>query len=512
MRTGDRSALEEAVRLLQRAVDATPDGHPDRAGWLSGLGIALRTRFERTGVLADLDAAVEAGRAAVDAAPADHPDRAATLLNLGLALHARFERTGVPADLDAAVDAGRAAVGVELAPARIRVRAARVWGRAAAAGGRWESAVAGFAAAAGLLGELAPRELSRSDQEGLLAEVGGVGADAAVYAVRAGDPVRAVELFEQGRGVLLGQVLDTRGDLRPLEQQHPALHARFVALTAELDQPDTAGLPPVPGPAAGSGPDDRDLPARRRRALRAELDGLVAEIRRQPGLGDFLYSPTLAQLTPAAADGPVAVVAISEFGAYALVLTPGGVADPIGLDGLSPQAAADEANAFLAALDTVASPAATPATREAVLAALPGAGRAHFACHGSAELANPSASRLLLHDHRTQPLTVLDVARLRLDGAELAFLSACETARPGTRLFDEAIHLTSAFQLAGYRHVVGTLWPVGDEHAVEFADRVYTEVAATGDVARGVHAATRQLRSHWLHDPSVWASHVHVGA
>jgi CHAT domain-containing protein len=143
------------------------------------------------------------------------------------------------------------------------------------------------------------------------------------------------------------------------------------------------------------------------------------------------------------------------------------------------------------------------ASRDTVLAALRGASRAHFACHGSADLANPSASRLLLADHRTRPLTVPDIARLRLYHAELAFLSACATARPGTRLIDEAIHLTSAFQLAGYRHVVGTLWPVGDRHSVEFADRVYAEVAATGDAARGVHAATRQLRTRWLDDPSV---------
>ncbi len=58
--------------------------------------------------------------------------------------------------------------------------------------------------------------------------------------------------------------------------------------------------------------------------------------------------------------------------------------------------------------------------------------------------------------------------------AELAFLSACETAQPGARLADEAIHLASAFSLAGYRHVIGTLWPVGDQHAVDIADDIYT--------------------------------------
>jgi CHAT domain-containing protein len=152
------------------------------------------------------------------------------------------------------------------------------------------------------------------------------------------------------------------------------------------------------------------------------------------------------------------------------------------------------------------------ATRQAVLAALPGARWAHFACHGSSDLADPSASHLLLADHEERPLTVVEVARLRLDDAELAFLSACSTARPGARLADEAIHLASAFQLAGYRHVIGTLWPIGDRHAVDVAADVYTAIAATGDVAGSVHTVTRRLRNRWIDDPSIWASHIHVGA
>jgi CHAT domain-containing protein len=162
------------------------------------------------------------------------------------------------------------------------------------------------------------------------------------------------------------------------------------------------------------------------------------------------------------------------------------------------------------------------ATREAVLAALPAARWAHFACHGFADPADPSASGLLLADHETSPLSVVDVARLRLGDAGLAFLSACETARPGTRLTDEAIHLASAFQLAGYQHVVGTLWPIGDQHAVTFADDIYTTLTATAtatgtgstgglDVAAAVHHATHRLREAWLPWPSVWASHIHAG-
>jgi CHAT domain-containing protein len=153
------------------------------------------------------------------------------------------------------------------------------------------------------------------------------------------------------------------------------------------------------------------------------------------------------------------------------------------------------------------------ATYEAVLAALPRARWAHFACHGAADPDDPSASHLLLADHQKRPLTVTEVARLRLDDAELAFLSACSTARPGRRLTDEAIHLASAFQLAGYRHVIGTLWPVNDRAAVAIADDIYTSiVTGTGDVAGAVHAATRKRRNRWADSPSVWASHIHVGA
>ena len=58
--TGDRTALDNAIELLQRAVAATPLGHPDRADYLSYLGAAFSTRF------------------AVMAAPAGHPNREGT--------------------------------------------------------------------------------------------------------------------------------------------------------------------------------------------------------------------------------------------------------------------------------------------------------------------------------------------------------------------------------------------------------------------------------------------------
>ncbi|MEV1065716.1 CHAT domain-containing protein [Streptomyces sp. NPDC050263] len=163
------------------------------------------------------------------------------------------------------------------------------------------------------------------------------------------------------------------------------------------------------------------------------------------------------------------------------------------------------------------------ATRDRVLEALRDARSVHFACHAVADTQDPSACRILTHDHATRPLTVTDIAGLRLDGAHLAYLSACATSSTRQELVDEAVHITGAFQLAGFRHVVGTLWPVGDELAPELATTFYTALAAQattddaeddiGDdhVALALHATVTELHTRYAWFPSLWASHIHVG-
>jgi CHAT domain-containing protein len=73
---------------------------------------------------------------------------------------------------------------------------------------------------------------------------------------------------------------------------------------------------------------------------------------------------------------------------------------------------------------------------------------------------------------------------------------SCLLARPGGRLADEVIHLASAFQFAGYRHVIATLWPIGDWPAATFAADVYNILCKTGEdgAAKAVHAAVRRIR------------------
>jgi hypothetical protein len=147
-----------------------------------------------------------------------------------------------------------------------------------------------------------------------------------------------------------------------------------------------------------------------------------------------------------------------------------------------------------------------------VLAQLPRHRRAHFGCHGVADPAHPSDSGLDVSG-AGELLTVAAVSRLQLDHAELAVLAACDTARTGPVLADEVINLASAFQLAGYRQVVGTLWPVLDTVAARLNRRIHAAVAGGGlDVLpHALHAAVLDLRRRHLDLPSVWAAHLHAG-
>ncbi|WP_344358021.1 CHAT domain-containing protein [Streptomyces gobitricini] len=162
------------------------------------------------------------------------------------------------------------------------------------------------------------------------------------------------------------------------------------------------------------------------------------------------------------------------------------------------------------------------ATFEQVMDALPRHPCVHFACHGVSEPADPSSGRLLVHDHRARPLTVREISRLELPAARLAVLSACETARGGGELADEAIHITSAFQLAGYPNAVGTLWPVHDAVAVRVTRLLYRELCTDGAggipeldetrTADALHQAVLRCRAAFRASPSLWAAHVHAGA
>ncbi|KAI0855328.1 CHAT domain-containing protein [Xylaria cubensis] len=128
----------------------------------------------------------------------------------------------------------------------------------------------------------------------------------------------------------------------------------------------------------------------------------------------------------------------------------------------------------------------------------------HFSGHGDANEANPLRSLLMLEDWKKDPLTLESMLSTNLSSESpfLAYLSACGTSQiRHQNSTDESIHLASAFQLAGFRHVIGTLWEVDDELCVQMGKLTYEFLRENGisdkSVSSALHHATRQLRDEW---------------
>src|SRR5262249_33976901 len=154
--------------------------------------------------------------------------------------------------LDRALACRRDTAELTSAPVRLRMDAAWTWGGLAHVAGRAEAAVDAYSMAVGLLPVLAWHGLDRATREEHLTGQRGLAADAAALAIAASQPVHAVEVLEQGRSVLWGQVLRLRSDLTALAAQHPDLAAELDAVRNALDRPvRSAGLRPLDGGSTG---------------------------------------------------------------------------------------------------------------------------------------------------------------------------------------------------------------------------------------------------------------------
>ncbi|MDG4781167.1 CHAT domain-containing protein [Micromonospora sp. WMMD961] len=625
--TGDISALETAIGLLRRALALSVRGEANHALLLDQLGYSLRLLYDATGEPAYLEESLDLLRSALDALPARDPHRVETGLSIAQALRATYLRTGEKALLTEATERALAAGRIDSGAVPVRIQAFDKAAYTLTALGRWKEATDAFEEAITLLPRLASRGRTRHDQYADLGSTAGLAATAASCAIGAGQPERALELLERGRGLLLHQRLTADGEWAALQRVDGRLAADFQRMRRDFEAP----APESPRPTTFG------------RDRETEWNVLLETIRELPGLGDFLRPPSARQLLDQV-DGTVIVPVASELRCDALILREhrvsvlplpdlslaeamtqlrllqeatttaydpaadargrlraqsvlGGVLDwlwsalvgPV-LDRIdAPEAAGEpprvwwcpvgplaffplhaaQADTGRSALDRVVSsytptvtalarkraaprqpspdarscvvamratpggPGALPsaerearsaaralprawlgldarATREQVLDRLADSAYAHFACHAVAEPNDPAQGRLLVHDHQDSPLTVGDVSRLDLE-AEFAFLSACATAQAPPALVDEALHITGAFQLAGFRHVIGTLWEVDDAVSLALTTAFYAHGDPTGSAAYALHSAVRGLRDRYPLTPTLWAAHIHTG-
>ncbi|RST09351.1 CHAT domain-containing protein [Streptomyces sp. WAC05374] len=667
---GDGSDLDEALATARRAADEVAAHDPGSVPTLSSLVAALIDEQQRHPERVDADELVTLCRRVVDLAPPDHAALGLFHHNLGIAQKVQADatepdeifrmlselrgRTVVPFGVVEAVAGLTKAAHSEVLAATQRIRSA--WAAALTLYPLdMVSALDLLEHAVELIPLVAPRRIARADQQHAVKDLSALVTFTAAASLDAGEqrhpearylPLRpyaarsALQTLEQGRAVLLSQMLDTRGDISDLRRHHADHADRFLRLRDLLD-------------GEGDGPVDRARAA-------AELTATIEEIRGFEGFASFARQPEPEALLAAAEAGPIVVFNCDETRCDALLVTGGGVrhlalprlthaeltsradlfhrtlavvADPrtgwraqreaqrtlsgilgwlwdvavepvllaldigpgSGQDGEPPRVwwspggllgslplhaaghhadsagggdrtvldrvvssytptiralrharrprpagggpgrslvvampstpgapplagASEEAAAVAALLPEPTTVVAGPPTRAAVLAGLADARVIHLACHAVTDAGDPSRSRLLLWDHRTSALTVAGVASVALERAELAYLSACRTTyTAASDLLDEAIHLTSAFQLAGFRHVVGTLWEVDDMISARVAKGFYMSLSAAGglDCARSAAAlrtSVLALRDEYPATPSLWAGYLHAGA
>jgi CHAT domain len=140
----------------------------------------------------------------------------------------------------------------------------------------------------------------------------------------------------------------------------------------------------------------------------------------------------------------------------------------------------------------------------------------HFAGHAHFSEVDPDLSSLLLHGH--ERFLSQKIERF-VEGQPLVFLNACQTGRTanadtpqsvGEYFWKPAEGLASAFLYGGALGCVGSLWPVYDDPAAEFAIEFYHHVLEGQMLGEAMRLARRTTREN--HPESItWASFVLYG-
>jgi CHAT domain-containing protein len=157
---------------------------------------------------------------------------------------------------------------------------------------------------------------------------------------------------------------------------------------------------------------------------------------------------------------------------------------------------------------------ADSATKEAVLQEMGRHPWIHLACHAFQHSTDPTKSGFILHD---TTLELIDIIKQSFNHAELAVLSACQTAAGAKMLPEEAAHLAAGMLIAGYRSVIGTMWSVGDHDAPIVAEKFYSYLmkdagGASKKSAYALHYAVQTLREKVGENNFIkWVPFIHMG-
>lgn len=129
----------------------------------------------------------------------------------------------------------------------------------------------------------------------------------------------------------------------------------------------------------------------------------------------------------------------------------------------------------------------------------------HLATHGVLDGKDPTQSYLVMSER--QRLSVADIYGLPLNGVRLVTLSACETALAERDPGSEIASLSDAFEVAGARSVIATLWSVDDAATEKLMVSFYKGLKSGQPLSDSLRQAQLQmLRDPKYSAPFYWAA------
>ncbi|EJD02310.1 TPR-like protein [Fomitiporia mediterranea MF3/22] len=329
--------LDEAIKHQRAALELRPRPHYNCSTTLNNLAISLaipslRRRFEQYGQTKDLDMAIEHHRTALELCSAGRPDHSASLRNFAFSLLCRFEKFGSIDDFQECIKSLERAAEHKFSSYVMRLNIAGIWA-ALARSHAHPTASRAYNVAMLLLQRALVVDPTLHTQYDFLEgkdTYKTLTFDAASHAIEGDRLEQAVEILEQGRGLLWSQMRSFRTPLDQLAEINRELADRFRNVSRQLENLATSSTVLHSNSiATESGPSALDIDGERRlfeeklkskRQLSSEQEGIINEIRQIPGFENFLTATPFKVLQQAASEGPVVVVNHCKYRSDALIM------------------------------------------------------------------------------------------------------------------------------------------------------------------------------------------------
>jgi CHAT domain-containing protein len=322
--TQDVEDLNQSINHLQYVLNQVDANSPLYDIAIRNLANFLSEHFHATRNRPDLERAIQLTRESVERTSLRSPIRAQRLADLGQRWNERYQVTGDEMDWQTSKQNFREAceLGLRTDP-YAALKSSRAWGDGSLLQGEWDIASVAYTFGVDAIDQLYQVQLDRSDKESWLREAVGLHANLAYACARLDRLEDAIAYLEHGRAFILSEQLELR---RAVLERLPSLgyqklydryqHSRVRRILVQnADVMDTIDQ------------------------AQAELQHIIAEIRRIDGFHDFFVRPeffnSVLPAIPESAAHRLVYTAVTPIGGLALVISPGGRITPIWLEALN---------------------------------------------------------------------------------------------------------------------------------------------------------------------------------